>query len=53
VEGVEDSGAKFVSALAAMLDARDEGEIARLVDQIADLVGYLYRFSLPVSAIRR
>ena len=53
VEGVADSGAKFVSALASILDAQSEEDIARIVDQIIDPVGYLYRFSLPVSILRK
>lgn len=53
VEGVKDAGTKFVSALAAMLDANDEREIKQLVDNIDDLAGYLYRFSAPVSALVR
>jgi F420-non-reducing hydrogenase small subunit len=53
VEGVADSGAKFVSALASMIDAQDEQEISRIIGQLVDPVGYLYRFSLPVSTLRR
>jgi F420-non-reducing hydrogenase small subunit len=53
VEGVEDSGTKFVSALASMLDAENDREIRQLVDKIDDLAGYLYRFSAPVSALVR
>jgi F420-non-reducing hydrogenase small subunit len=53
VEGVADSGAKFVSALASILDAQGEEETSRIVDQIVDPVGYLYRFSLPVSTLKR
>jgi len=53
VEGVTDSGAKFLSALASMLDVEDEKEVKELVDKIDDLAGYLYRFSLPVSTLRK
>jgi len=53
VEGVVDSGAKFVSALASILDADDEEQVARITSQIVDLVGYLYRFSLPISILNR
>jgi F420-non-reducing hydrogenase small subunit len=52
VEGVEDAGAKFVSALAAILDVENEEEMNRVVDQLDDLAGYTYRFSLPVSMLR-
>lgn len=53
VEGVADGGAKFVSTLASILDAQYEEELAKVMDQMVDLVGYLYRFSLPVSTLRR
>lgn len=51
VEGVEDSGAKFISALASMLDVEDDREMKELVEKIDDIAGYLYRFSLPVSTL--
>lgn len=52
VDGVADSGAKFVSALSSILDAENEGQLARIIDQIVDPVGYLYRFSLPVATLK-
>lgn len=52
VEGVVDSGAKFISALASILDAQSDDEITRIVDQVVDPVGYLYRFALPVSFLK-
>ena len=53
VEGVEDSGAKFVSALASILDVQSDKDISRMVEQVIDPVGYLYRFSLPSSTLRK
>lgn len=53
VEGVEDSGAKFISALAAMLDAEDDEAMQQLIDKLDDLAGYTYRFTLPVSLLRK
>jgi len=53
VEGVSDSGAKFVSALATMIGAQDEREVSRIVSQLVDPIGYLYRFSLPLSSLTR
>ncbi len=53
VEGVTDAGAKFVSALASILDAQYEEELAKIVDQIVDPVGYLYRFSMPISTFKK
>jgi F420-non-reducing hydrogenase small subunit len=53
VEGVADSGAKYISALASIIDAQSEEDIERIVDQFIDPVGYLYRFSLPVSILKK
>jgi F420-non-reducing hydrogenase small subunit len=53
VEGVEDSGVKFISALASILDVQRDEDIARIVDQILDPVGYSYRFSFPSSILQR
>jgi len=50
---VYDQGAKFLSALASILDTNDEKEIDRLVDSIDDPAGTFYRFSLPSSLLRR
>jgi F420-non-reducing hydrogenase small subunit len=52
VEGVADSGAKFISAIAAMFNAESDAEMKELIDKIVDPVGYFYRFSLPASALR-
>lgn len=51
VEGVEDGGAKFVSALAAMIDVNTEADIKEITSQLSDHVGYFYRFTLPVSIL--
>lgn len=53
VEGVEDSGAKFISAMASILDAESDEDIARIVNQFVDPVGYLYRFSVPASMLQK
>lgn len=50
---VYDQGAKFLSALASILDANDEKDIERIVDSIDDPAGTFYRFSLPSSLLRR
>ncbi len=51
VEGVKDSGMKFISTLASIIDIDDEAEMQKVVNQIGDLAGYLYRFSLPSSQL--
>jgi len=50
---VVDQGAKFLSALASILDANDEASIDRIVDSIVDPAGTFYRFSLPSSILTR
>jgi F420-non-reducing hydrogenase small subunit len=50
---VHDQGAKFLSALASILDANDEKDIDRIVGSIDDPAGTFYRFSLPSSLLRR
>lgn len=52
VAGVDDFGAKFISAIAAMLNAESDAEIEELVNKIADPVGYFYRYSLAASSFR-
>jgi F420-non-reducing hydrogenase small subunit len=50
---VRDFGAKSLSALASIVDSNDEAEIGRILAQIPDPVGTLYRYSLPASPLRR
>jgi F420-non-reducing hydrogenase small subunit len=53
VEGVVDQGVHFLSALGSLIDSTDAEEIARIADEIADPAGTFYRYSLPVSLLRR
>jgi F420-non-reducing hydrogenase small subunit len=50
---VYDQGAKFLSALASILDTNDEKEIDKIVQSISDPAGTFYRFSLPTSILQR
>jgi len=50
---VFDQGAKFLSALASIIETDDEKEIDKLMDSIVDPAGTFYRFSLPASILRR
>ena len=55
---VTDQGAKLVSAIASILGVDGEEhmsdeEIEALVDQIKDPLGTFYRYSLPVSLLKR
>lgn len=53
-DGVQDQGAKLLSAIAALIDtegAEDPAVIERVMDTIVDPVGTCYRFSLPDSIL--
>jgi len=53
IPGVADPGTKMMSAIASIIDEKEPEEISKIVDEIADPAGTFYRFSLPVSLIRR
>jgi F420-non-reducing hydrogenase small subunit len=53
VEGVVDQGLHFLTALGSMIDSIDPDEIKRITDEIADPAGTFYRYSLPVSLLKR
>jgi F420-non-reducing hydrogenase small subunit len=50
---VRDHGARFLSALASVIDSKDPGEINSILDGIPDAVGTAYRFSMPASLLQR
>jgi len=50
---VVDHGAKALSAIASLIDATEEEEIAARAREIADPVGTFYRYSLPASLLHR
>ncbi|MFV1967579.1 MAG: F420-nonreducing hydrogenase [Pirellulaceae bacterium] len=53
-EGVEDYGARLMSALASVIDSDDPDEIDEIIQKgIPDPVGTFYRFSLAGSLLRR
>ena len=49
----KDPGAKMMSAIGTMIDAKDPEEIIEIIDHIEDPAGTFYRFSLPGSILRR
>lgn len=53
-EGVEDFGARMMTALASVIDSEDPEEINRIIHEgIPDPIGTFYRFSLAASQLRR
>jgi F420-non-reducing hydrogenase small subunit len=61
LDGVEDQGAKMLSAIASVIGAGDPGmdedELARMVEEVvdtlADPAGTFYRFSMAHSLLQR
>jgi F420-non-reducing hydrogenase small subunit len=52
--GVEDFGARMMTAIASVIDSNDPEEIDRIIQEgIPDPVGTFYRFSLAHSSLRR
>jgi F420-non-reducing hydrogenase small subunit len=49
--GVIDQGAKLLSALGSIVDSNDPDEIEKIVNEIVDPAGYLYRFGLANSLL--
>ena len=50
---VRDYGGKALSAIAALVDAKEEEAIEAIMDKVVDPVGTFYRYSLPASMIHR
>jgi F420-non-reducing hydrogenase small subunit len=50
---VIDPGAKMMSAIATMIDAKESEEIEKIIEDIVDPAGTFYRFSLPVALLRK
>lgn len=51
--GVPDQGAKFISALGAVIDSKDPKEIKHILGNLPDIAGFVYRFGLPGSRLQR
>ncbi len=50
---VEDFGAKALSAIASIIEAKTDDEIVAVLDKIVDPAGTFYRYSLPASLLHR
>jgi F420-non-reducing hydrogenase small subunit len=44
---------RSLSAIASIVASNDAGEIERILAQVPDPIGTLYRYSLPSSLLRR
>jgi F420-non-reducing hydrogenase small subunit len=53
VPGVADAGAKFLSAVASIIDSKDPKEIERILSELPDFIGTAYRFGMPASTLQR
>ena len=50
--GVVDQGAKMLGAVASLVAANDEDEVARIIDGIKDPLGIFYQFGLAKSLLK-
>jgi F420-non-reducing hydrogenase small subunit len=50
---VKDFGGKALSAMASLLEAKDDADILKAIESIPDPVGTFYRYSLPDSLLVR
>ncbi|MBM4129712.1 oxidoreductase [bacterium] len=50
---VRDQGAKLISAVASIVDSRDPQEIASILGEVPDIMGYAYRFGMPAATLQR
>ncbi|RPI21000.1 MAG: oxidoreductase [Acidobacteria bacterium] len=51
VEGVEDAGAKFLSAFASLVKATTDEQVQVIMEKFHDPAGCLYRFTQPTSTL--
>jgi len=51
--GVQDQGAKMLSAVASIYETNGDEDIARMVDEIVDPAGTFYRFGMSSSLLKR
>jgi len=50
---VSDPGTKMMSAIASIIDAKEPEDIEKVLEDFVDPAGYLYRYSLPSSILRK
>jgi len=50
---VIDQGAKFLSAVASIIDSNDPEEIRKILEGIPDFASIAYRFGMPASLLQR
>ncbi len=50
---VSDPGTKMMSAIASIIEAKTPQEIEKVLEDFVDPAGYLYRYSLPKSYLRK
>jgi F420-non-reducing hydrogenase small subunit len=48
-----DQGAKAISAIASIIEAKEEAEVQKIIDQIPDSLRSFNRFGIPASLITR
>jgi F420-non-reducing hydrogenase small subunit len=53
LDDVMDPGSKMMSAIASIIEAKEQEEIEAVIENVVDPAGTFYRYSLPVSMLRR
>ncbi len=51
--GATDQGAKFLSAVASIVDSKDPKEVESVLAGLPDFAGFAYRFGVPASSLQR
>jgi F420-non-reducing hydrogenase small subunit len=50
---VKDQGARFLSAVASVVDSKNPSETEAILADLPDFAGLAYRFGVPASALQR
>lgn len=52
-DNIPDVGCAFISTLASIVDSEDENEIKKVIGEIPDIAGTVYRYSLPSFILKQ
>ena len=51
-DNIQDVGAAYISTLASIVDSDDEKEAKKIIDELTDIAGMVYRYSLPSCLLK-
>ncbi|MEM3906788.1 MAG: oxidoreductase, partial [Nitrososphaerota archaeon] len=52
LDNIHDYGGKAISFLGSILDLEDEEQIRKEISKLPDILGLIYKYSLPKSGLR-